>query len=74
MDNILKAADDILRVFDSTAEWLDSDESAIVNILKALVEKNLASINKQSKSCSCDAEVEYVPSSVRLCRKCGMPK
>lgn len=30
--------------------------------------------NKQSTPCSCNAGVEYVPDSIRLCSKCGMPK
>lgn len=39
MDKILTAADDILHVFDETAEWVDRDKGLVVKILKELVEE-----------------------------------
>jgi hypothetical protein len=48
MDKILKAADDIAAVFNVTQEWLEPGRSAVVKILKQLVEENFTSTNKPS--------------------------
>ena len=36
-DRLLKAADEIAKVFDETTEWLDPKRAAVVRILKELV-------------------------------------
>ena len=30
--------------------------------------------NKQITPCSCNADIEYIPQSVRVCKQCGCPK
>jgi hypothetical protein len=45
MDKILKAADDIAAVFNVTQEWLEPGRSAVVKILKQLVEEKFTSTN-----------------------------
>ena len=54
MDKILKAADDILHVFDETAEWLDRDKGLVVKILTELVVEKFISTNSESAPlCKC---------------------
>jgi hypothetical protein len=48
MDKILKAADDIAAVFNVTQEWLEPGRSAVVKILKQLVEEKFTSTNTGS--------------------------
>jgi hypothetical protein len=52
VDKILKAADDISAVLcDQEIMWLDSKRSAVVKILKQLVEEKFTSTHSQSTPC-----------------------
>jgi hypothetical protein len=69
MDKILKAADDIAAVFNVTQEWLEPGRSAVVKILKQLVEEKFTSTNNaRDEICPHYRDIGGIPSD-HACQK-----